>query len=529
MRIRAASLDDLTFRQADNPPTRAQKLELLKRLVADLQAEVDAIDIPEAELGAANVYRIPGYFTAAPATDATLHLHSIVNDCFFYPAFSGSEAAAGQAPAADYVCTIYRNPTMDGTEIVGGTIIGTLTFTESGGTIWATTNNYPVQLFDGDVLGVKAPASDADIRFASFTLFAWVGFVANVLEYTSDDDTVELVLLSGDQSDGDDLLVLSGDQEFDPLDPSTVAGLSELLPQGPQGPPGPTGADSTVPGPAGPPGADGIIGVDGESAYQIAVDNGFVGTEADWLASLVGADGPPGADGADGPAGPAGPGFADGDYGDVVISGAVTVMTIDADAVTYAKMQNVAANLRVLGRKSGAGGDVEELTLSDVLDFVTSAAEGDILYRGAGGWARLAAGTAGQVLKTAGAGADPSWVSLKYVVPLGFPSNLTATEVELLHTFTEAVDFPANWGGAQGSVGTNPAASFVLTLSKITAGVSTTVGTITVSTGGVFTFATSGGTAKSFAVGDVLKIVGPNPLDASIANFSATLTGTRAA
>lgn len=32
----------------------------------------------------------------------------------------------------------------------------------------------------------------------------------------------------------------------------------------------------------------------GKSAYAIAVDNGFVGTEAQWLASLVGADGPSG-------------------------------------------------------------------------------------------------------------------------------------------------------------------------------------------------------------------------------------------
>jgi hypothetical protein len=38
----------------------------------------------------------------------------------------------------------------------------------------------------------------------------------------------------------------------------------------------------------------------GKSAYQIAVDNGFVGTEADWLASLAGTDGAPGAAGAPG-------------------------------------------------------------------------------------------------------------------------------------------------------------------------------------------------------------------------------------
>lgn len=38
-------------------------------------------------------------------------------------------------------------------------------------------------------------------------------------------------------------------------------------------------------------GADGTIGVDGASAYEVAVANGFVGTETEWLASLQGADG----------------------------------------------------------------------------------------------------------------------------------------------------------------------------------------------------------------------------------------------
>ena len=34
-----------------------------------------------------------------------------------------------------------------------------------------------------------------------------------------------------------------------------------------------------------------LQGKDGKSAYQIALDNGFIGTEADWLESLKGEDG----------------------------------------------------------------------------------------------------------------------------------------------------------------------------------------------------------------------------------------------
>ena len=45
----------------------------------------------------------------------------------------------------------------------------------------------------------------------------------------------------------------------------------------------------------GPPGPEGL------SAYEIAVLNGFVGTEQQWLASLVGPPGPPGPEGPPGP------------------------------------------------------------------------------------------------------------------------------------------------------------------------------------------------------------------------------------
>ena len=46
----------------------------------------------------------------------------------------------------------------------------------------------------------------------------------------------------------------------------------------------------------------------------------------------------------------------------------------------------------------------------DALGF-TSQAQGDILYRGASSWARLAAGTSGHVLQSGGSGGNPSWVA----------------------------------------------------------------------------------------------------------------------
>lgn len=49
------------------------------------------------------------------------------------------------------------------------------------------------------------------------------------------------------------------------------------------------------------------VGGRGYSAYEIAVQEGFVGTEEEWLASLVGAQGPEGPEGPQGPQGFEGP------------------------------------------------------------------------------------------------------------------------------------------------------------------------------------------------------------------------------
>lgn len=66
---------------------------------------------------------------------------------------------------------------------------------------------------------------------------------------------------------------------------------------------------------------------------------------------------------------------------------------------------------RILGRASGGTGASEELTLSQTLDLVGGATHGDILFRGASGWTRLPAGTAGQFLQTQGPGANPVWAN----------------------------------------------------------------------------------------------------------------------
>ncbi len=156
-----------------------------------------------------------------------------------------------------------------------------------------------------------------------------------------------------------------------------------------------------------------------------------------------------------------GGGIADGDKGDVIVSSSGTVWTIDNDVVTYAKMQNVSATSRILGRKTASAGDIEECTLSEILDFIGAAAQGDILYRGSAAWTRLGAGTAGQMLQTGGAAANPSWANA--VIPSHnefrlslvsgnfdyVPQSLTPSATD---TSADTVDFSVPHGWVTGTM-----------------------------------------------------------------------------
>ena len=69
-----------------------------------------------------------------------------------------------------------------------------------------------------------------------------------------------------------------------------------------------------------------------------------------------------------GPVGPAGPPVADGDYGDITVSGSGLVWTIDNGVVSFAKLQDIATQ-KLLGRTTAGTGDVEEVGVGTGLGF----------------------------------------------------------------------------------------------------------------------------------------------------------------
>ena len=132
-------------------------------------------------------------------------------------------------------------------------------------------------------------------------------------------------------------------------------------------------------------------GEDGESAYEIAVDNGFVGTEEEWLASLVGPKGDPGEDGAPGEKGDKGDTGATGATGPAGINSGtfpVSVSNTTGNPSGTATVSNGNLSITLSGIKGEQGNTgssvdypyelVNNLTTDDATKGL-SAAQGKVL------------------------------------------------------------------------------------------------------------------------------------------------------
>jgi hypothetical protein len=108
----------------------------------------------------------------------------------------------------------------------------------------------------------------------------------------------------------------------------------------------------------------------------------------------------------------------------------------------------------------------------------------------------------------------------------GFVKAETPSSSEVIGkvVIPRAITLPADLAGAAGHVDTNPTAQFDVDLTDGGA----SIGTISIATGGTFTFTTVDNTAKSIAAGSVVRFVAPASTDATVAGLAVTLIGSLA-
>lgn len=94
----------------------------------------------------------------------------------------------------------------------------------------------------------------------------------------------------------------------------------------------------------------------------------------------------------------------------------------------------------------------------------------------------------------------------------------------LKYVFVRAATFVGNWVGSKYHNGTNPSGTIVFDVKKN----GSSIGSISVTSGGVATFTSTAGAAQSFAIGDRLHVVAPTPQDGTLADVSITFLGARA-
>ena len=115
-----------------------------------------------------------------------------------------------------------------------------------------------------------------------------------------------------------------------------------------------------------------------------------------------------------------------------------------------------------------------------------------------------------------------AWVGARpYDIRGGFTSTPSASQILGRHAVVRDIFFPANFFGSVGFVGTNPGS--IMNIDVRDDGVS--IGTVTISTGGVVTFSTVSGLAVLVAKGSLLTFVGAASAVASVQNAEWTLLG----
>jgi hypothetical protein len=209
--------------------------------------------------------------------------------------------------------------------------------------------------------------------------------------------------------------------------------------------------------------------------------------------------------------------------------GQLTAGMFPNNLVTYAMLQQISTTQRVLGLTAAGPGNVAELSITTLLDWLGST-RGQILYRNATVWTPLATGTANNLLTTGGAGADPSWQSLSAVIDALIGSTRGsvlyrgAAGWAILAPGTSGFVLTSAGAGADPSYAAVPGANWTL-VKKTTA--TNRASTITLAADPVLVVALSAGT-NYLVRGRVFLDDANATMDYKYdLNFTGTLTGSR--
>lgn len=108
-----------------------------------------------------------------------------------------------------------------------------------------------------------------------------------------------------------------------------------------------------------------------------------------------------------------------------------------------------------------------------------------------------------------------------YEVNCSYVGTPGAQGTMAVHQAIRSATFPVNFSGSDGSVGTNPGSSYVISIQNN--GVA--IGTCTFDTSGTPTFATVGGATKNIVFGDRITFIGPDTIGTA-ADFGITLSAS---
>lgn len=111
---------------------------------------------------------------------------------------------------------------------------------------------------------------------------------------------------------------------------------------------------------------------------------------------------------------------------------------------------------------------------------------------------------------------------LPYDIPVAFPGTPSAGQLLGLAVIPtgRTVEIAADFAGAAGGAPVaNPTADYAIDIQNDGA----SIGTVTIGTGGAFTFVTAGNTAKTIAGGSVISAIGADPADGTLDGVFFTL------